>query len=180
MSWVLLAGAAVLLWLASKQSPIYRKVYLETRGDGSFRTDYSPGVEQYLESVEREVGARLVVGPISPVDDLHARLYHPELASNWQRELSGPWLGQKVKDALSGVVYVVATLFVADAAARLLTHRSGLITSGRGDAFEKLVAVAFAIALLVWLNRRKDADERTQGYLDGWSDCCAKTIQRKR
>lgn len=170
MSWVILAVAIVLFWLSSKQSPKYRKAYLETRGDGSFRTDYDPGVEDYLEFVEREVHARLRVGVISPVDDLHTRLYHPELPSNWQRELSGPWLAQRVKETLDLAVYVVVTVLIADAATKLLTHRSGLITSGHEYAFEKLVAIVFAIAVLVWLDRRNDAAGRTQGYLDGWSD----------
>ncbi len=177
MPWILLVFTFWLFWLASREKPKYKKSYLSTRGDGSFRTNYSPGVEKYLEFIEQEVRARLIIGPAVP-EDLGAELYHPELAENWQRELSGS-IAQKLKDVLGLGMYGAATVLIADATTRLLTHRVGLMTWSTGHAFEKMVATIFAIATLVWLDRRNDAVMRTQGYLDGWSDHYRRQMPQK-
>ena len=175
MIWLALTVGVVVLWLASRQNPKYTKAYLQTRSNGPFRTSYSPGAEQYLEFVEEQVRLRMRVGPIAPLDDLHARLVHPELRENWEAALSGSRLYRAAMGVLDGSALVVAALSIAEVVTRLLSHQGGLLSPGHELAAEKLVSMVFAVATIVWLNRRTEARARTQGYLDGWSDRCKKT-----
>ncbi|HTX35416.1 MAG TPA: hypothetical protein VME43_10350 [Bryobacteraceae bacterium] len=166
--------AVVLFWLASRQKPLYRKMYFETRGDGAFRTEFVPGFKDYLEHLEKEVGARFTVGPFSPTDDMLASLYHPELEVNWRRELlprSRNWMLATLK--VTGAT--VVCLSIAVLMTGILNRNYELLGAlfDVGDAPKKLVAWGFSIAIYACAQRTMGSINRTQGYLDGYSDRCA-------
>lgn len=171
MLWIVVAVTAALLWLASKEKPQYRKAYFRTRANGVFRTDYSPGFREYLEYIDKEVPARFMIGPFSPTDDLHADLYHPEIETNWRKGLCPGPLHGWVREAATAILTVAACIGLADLATRLLTSRRGFLAFADGNpTLDQFAGWAFAVVVLIYLYRSRDATNRTQGYLDGYSD----------
>jgi hypothetical protein len=51
-----------IFWLASREKPLYSKRYFETRSDGVFRSDYTPGFREYIEALDKEVRMRFTIG----------------------------------------------------------------------------------------------------------------------
>lgn len=173
---ILLVVAAVtvaLFWLGSREKPQYSKTYLRTRSDGVFKTEYAPGFDEYITHVKHEVAARFTVGPFSPTDDQYAELYHPEVEQNWRRDLSGNPLHNWGRDGCNLVVGTTIFLSVAGSVVAILTHPSGLLSAfSDQNITEKLVGCAFAVAVYVYVHRSRTSTSQTQGYLDGYSDCC--------
>ncbi len=171
------AVAGLIFWLASKEKPLYRKAYFRTRADGVFKSDYAPGFEEYLDHVRDETTARFTVGPFAPTDDLHADLYHPEIEENWRRELSGLGFARRLRDVLNVAFTAIICASVAAVVAAILTHRYGVLANLFSDPDDpnlmaKLVGWALGIAVPLYVFRSRNANSRTQGYLDGYSDRC--------
>lgn len=171
MVWIVLGAAFVLVWLASRERPLYTKAYFQTRSDGVFRTDYAPGFKEYLEGVDKEVAARFAVGPFSPTDDLHVDLYHPELEQNWRRELRRNTVYDWLRDGMN-VLFAVAMCAALAGRMTYVLVRSHSPFSEPGDPniTAKMIAWFFAVTAYVYVQRRRNAISRTQGYLDGYSD----------
>lgn len=172
MSLLIIAGTLLLIWLIGREKPPYSKTYHHTRLNGTFSTSYEAWFHRYLDHVGDEIEARLQVGWISPRDDLHTQLYHPELPVNWQKVRDRNPLRFHVKRMIDGVLSAGITLALADALSRVLTSGHSLFhgfgTTGLG--FGQLLALAFALAAVVWLGRLRNSKMQTQGYLDGYSD----------
>jgi len=169
--WFVLVITVAVIWLALEEEPTYSKSYQQTRLDGSFSTAYSASFQKYLGQVREETQARFSLGQVSPVDDLHSRLYHPELPENWQRAVYPNWFARGFKRTVACLILVVATLSLADSVSRLMNGYGafyGLGTTGIG--FRQVLALAFAVAVGCWLVRLYRAQFQTQGYLDGYSD----------
>jgi len=168
----ILVFTLLLIWLISREKPPYLKTYHRTRLDGTFSTSYEPWFNRYLDHVSDEAEGRLRVGPISPRDDLQAELYHPELPVNWQRVSAQTLFRFPVKRAIAGVLSAVATVALADSVSRtLLSGNSvfqGLGTTGLG--FRQILALTFAVTVVLLLVRLRNSKMQTQGYLDGYSD----------
>jgi len=173
MLFLVVAATVALFWLGSREKPQYSKTYFRTRSDGVFKTEYALGFDDYIEHVRQEVGGRFTVGPLAPTDDLYAELHHPEMEENWRRELSGHPFHNWARDAFTLTFGIGICLSVAGSVVNILTHPSGLLSAfSDQDISEKLVGCAFAIAVCVYVYRNRASISRTQGYLDGYSDCC--------
>lgn len=171
---IVFAATVAVFWFASKEKPLYTKTYFQTRSSGVFKTDYAMGFREYIEALDKEVRMRFTIGPFSPTDDLLADLYHPELESNWRRDLCRIRVYEWLRDALKMILVLCVCIAVADFALRLLTHRRGvLICFAAGASMEQLIAWAFAAAVCTYILRNRRSINRTQGYLDGYSDRCA-------
>jgi hypothetical protein len=170
--WVVLAITVAVAWLAFKEEPTYSKVYQQTRLDGSFSTTYSASFQGILDQVRVETEVRFSLGQVSPVDDLHSRLYHPELPENWQRAVYPNWVARGFKRTVARLMLVLATLGLADSVSRVLMNGHGVFhgLGATGIGFRQVLALAFASAVVCWLARLYRAQFQTQGYLDGYSD----------
>lgn len=179
MSWLTLGLTVLLIWLQSKEKPLYNKSYHETRADGAFWTSYDAKFGNYLQHIKDEVKARITLGLISPLDDLYVTLYHPELPEHWQRSLYPNQLAHKAKQVVSSIFWIIVVLLVADGVTRILTGGCGLLYGIGTDRymFRKILAVGFAASVCYWLNRRRHSESQTQGYIDGYSDCSLQALQ---
>jgi hypothetical protein len=172
LSLLITAITLLLIWLIGREKPPYSNTYQQTRLDGTFSTTYESRFQRYLDHVSEEIEGRLRLGPISPSDDLHIPLYHPELADNWQRKLHPNRFLFRMKETIAKVLSVVAVVVFADSVSRGLTSGKSIFlgfgTTGLG--FRQLSALAFAVVAGVWLLRMRDSKTQTQGYLDGYAD----------
>jgi hypothetical protein len=131
------AATVAVFWLASREKPLYTKTYFQTRSGGVFRTDYATGFREYVDALDKEVRMRFTIGPFSPTDDLHADLYHPELASNWRRNLCRIRAYEWLRDALKVVLVLCACIALADFAG-VVTQRQAAGKMGVSEELSTL------------------------------------------
>ena len=171
---IVIIATVAIFWLSSREKPLYSKTYFQTRSFGVFKTDFEKGFREYVTALDNDVRMRFTVGPFGPTDDLYADLYHPELAANWRQDLRRSRFEEWLRDAVYVTIVVCVWIAVSDFAVRLLTGRRGLLVAfDLGASLDQIAAWTFAGGLCTYLVRNRTAINRTQGYLDGFSDRCA-------